>query len=325
MTVTLQIVEFTAAHAPRAAQIALQNYEEEYRFVPTLPQVNEIPDLLPLAENGLGVVALEGNDMVGFLCGIGPFNNAFRSTDAIGVFSPMGGNGAVGENRAKIYARMYQAAGAKWANAGAASHAVCVYAHDKEVQEQFFRYGFGLRCIDAVREMTPIPCTPCEGHEFLELEKDEYPKVFPLDLLLNEYQSTSPYFLSRKPDTLESFIDSYTENAERFFAAKYRGDLCAYLMAASGGDTFIADDQGYIDIGGAFCLPEHRGKGVYQNLLNLAVAVLSMDGYTRLDVDFESINPAAYGFWLKYFSAYAHSVVRRIDEHAVTKRSNGQI
>ena len=316
----MQIVNFTAEHIERAVQIAKQSYEMERKYVPTLPPEYEIPNLSPFAENGLGVAAFDGDDMVGFLCGIGPFQNAFRSTDAIGVFSPMGGNGAAGEYRANTFARMYQAVGEKWAYAGAASHAVCVYAHDKEAQEQFFRYGFGMRCIDAVRGMAPISCVPCKGYEFTVLEIDEYQKVFPLELMLNKYQCSSPYFLSRKPDTLESFIDSYVKNDERFFAAKYQGELCAYLMTASGGDTFIADDQGYVDMGGAFCLPEHRGKGVYQNLLNLAVSVLAQEGYTRLGVNFESINPLGSSFWLKYFHAYAHSVVRRIDEHAITKR-----
>jgi hypothetical protein len=46
---------------------------------------------------------------------------------------------------------------------------------------------------------------------------------------------------------------------------------------------------------------------------NLTSAII----YTRLGVDFESLNPTAYGFWLKYFDAYTHSVVRRIDEKAV--------
>jgi peptide methionine sulfoxide reductase msrA/msrB len=36
-----------------------------------------------------------------------------------------------------------------------------------------------------------------------------------------------------------------------------------------------------------------------------------------LEIYYESINPTAYCFWLKYFNAYTHSVVRRIDEHAV--------
>ena len=39
--------------------------------------------------------------------------------------------------------------------------------------------------------------------------------------------------------------------------------------------------------------------------------------YTRLGVDFESINPTGWGFWLKYFDTYTHSVVRRIDEKSV--------
>ena len=38
-----------------------------------------------------------------------------------------------------------------------------------------------------------------------------------------------------------------------------------------------------------------------------------------LGVDFESLNPSGSGFRLKHFTAYTHSVVRRIDEYAVSK------
>jgi len=315
----MQIVDFTADHVEQAAQIALRNYEAERGFVSALPPIDAVPDLTSYARNGLGVAAFDGDNMLGFLCAVGPFKNAFRSTDATGVFSPMGANAAIGKNKPNVYARMYQAAGEKWARAGAASHAICLYAHEKETQEQFFRYSFGLRCIDAIRGIEPIKCAACEGYGFEELEKEEYQNVFPLESMLNKYQCTSPYFLCRKPDTLESFMDSCTKKAERFFVAKFQGEICAYLMTVSGGDTFIAEDQSYVDMGGAFCLPEHRGKGVYQNLLNFAIAVLSKEGYTRLGVDFESFNPTAHGFWLKNFHAYGHSVVRRIDEHAITK------
>lgn len=61
-------------------------------------------------------------------------------------------------------------------------------------------------------------------------------------------------------------------------------------------------------------MPEHRGKGLNQKLLSMLIQKLKAKGYTRLGVDFESLNPTAYGFWLKYFDAYTHSVVRRIDE-----------
>lgn len=317
--VNMRIVDFAEAHIEQAAQIALHDYHGERRHVPSLPPIDAVPDLTPYTKNGLGVAALEDGKMIGFLCAVGPFDNAFRSTDAVGVFSPLGANGAVGENRANVYARLYQAAGEKWMRAGAASHAVCLFAHDIEIQQQFFQYSFGLRCIDAVRGMESLNIIPCEDYEFVELEKDEHHKVFPLDCMLNQYQCTSPYFLRREPRTLESFMNSVEINSERFFAAKYRGVLCAFLMVASGGDTFIADEKGYADVGSAFCLPEHRGKGVYQNLLDFAISVLRRDGYIRLGVDFESYNPTAYGFWLKYFDAYAHSVVRRIDEDVLTK------
>ena len=61
-------------------------------------------------------------------------------------------------------------------------------------------------------------------------------------------------------------------------------------------------------------MPEHRGRRVYQNLLNFVVNTLKTEGYTRLGVDFESINPSGSGFWLKFFHAYTNSVVRRIDD-----------
>ena len=149
----MQIIDFTTTHAAQAAKIAIHNYMEERGHVPALPPIDVVPDLTAFAENSLGVAAFDNGELVGFLCAVGPFKNAFRSTDAVGVFSPMGANGAVGSKRAEVYARMYQAAGEKWAKTGASSHAVCLYAHDKEAQEQFYRYGFGLRCIDAIRSM----------------------------------------------------------------------------------------------------------------------------------------------------------------------------
>lgn len=57
--------------------------------------------------------------------------------------------------------------------------------------------------------------------------------------------------------------------------------------------------------------------GVYQNLLDFLITTLKAEGYTCLGIDFESFNPTAYGFWLKYFNAYTNSVVRRIDELAI--------
>ena len=313
----MQIVDFNDTHIEQAMQIAIQNYEEARGHVPALPPVDAIPDLTPLAKNGLGVTAFDGDEMVGFLCVAGPFQNAFRSTDATGIFSPMGANGAVGSKRAEVYARMYQAAGEKWIQAGASSHAVCLYAHDKEMRKRFFQYGFGLRCIDAIRPMKMLSAPPCIGYSFRELPREEYRLIFPLNKLLVEHMKNSPTFMCYPPITDSELFKMATQPDIRYFAAEHEGQTIAYVKIADNGGNFACDDAGMINICGAYCLPEFRGIGVFQNLINFLIQQLQLEGYVRLGVDFESINPNAYGFWPKYFEPYTNSVVRRVDEYAV--------
>ena len=311
----MNIVTFTHAHISEATALALINYEEERQHVPVLPPIETVPDLTDFADGGLGVTAFEEDKLIGFLCSCPPFDNAFRSTDVRGIFSPMGANGAVKQNRAKIYAAMYQAIGAKWVNAKAVSHAVCLYAHDEELQRQFYLYGFGLRCMDAIRPMEVIPCAISEEYKFLELAPNEYPSIYPLDYQLNRHYCKSPFFMKRKPSTLEGFAKLCQNESARYFVAEQNDILCAFVKISDLGEAFVASGRDYRHILGAYCLPEHRGKGVYQNLLNFTITTLKSEGYTRLGVDFESFNPTAYGFWSKYFTPYTHSVVRRIDEN----------
>lgn len=165
----MRTINFTREHMADARELALLCYREERSRVPVLPGAAELPDLTYFADNGLGVAAYEDGKMLGFLCCTEPFDHAFGSTDARGVFSPMGANAAVTQDRDKIYAAMYQHAAQKWVKAGAVSHGICLYAHEEAAQQQFFRYGFGLRCIDAIRTMEPIACNLNEGYEMEEL------------------------------------------------------------------------------------------------------------------------------------------------------------
>lgn len=316
----MNILDFEKQHIEEAVELALANYYDERQFIKELPQVRVIPDLNGFAENRLGVAAIENEKLVGFLRCCEPFEHAFRATDARGVFSPMGANAAIARNRSKIYAAMYQAAGEKWVKSGAVSHAICLYAHDEELQRQFYRYGFGLRCLDAIRPMELIDCKPCAGYDFTELPKSQYHFVYPLYLALNRHYCESPFFMNRKPETQEEFEISSVQDGGRYFAAKQNGKLCAFLKISASGEAFVATGNSYRHITGAYCLPEHRGKGLYQNLLNFTISILKREGYTRLGVNFESFNPTARGFWLKYFAAYTNSVVRRIDERITQRR-----
>ena len=313
----MQMVDFDATHIEQAMQIALQNYEEARGHVPALPPMDAVPDLTLVAENGFGVAAVEGGIVLGFLCAVGPFENAFRSTAAVGVFSPLGVNGAIWENRADIYARMYQAAGEKWVQAGATSHAICLYAHDKELREKFFRCGFGIRCVDAIRPMEEIIAQPRGLYYFRELTREEYRLILPLKKLLDEHMGKSPAFMCYSSINDKELLKMVTQPNVRYYAAERDGQIVAYIKISDDGENFACNAPGMKNICGAYCLPEYRGTGMFQQLLNFTMRKLQIAGYTLLGVDFESINPTAYGFWLKYFEAYTYSVVRRIDEHAV--------
>lgn len=315
----MHIIDFHEHHIDCAAALALACYAEERVHTAVLPQADFTPLLQELAGNGLGVAAFEQGRMVGFLLCCGPFDHAFRATDARGVFSPMGAHAAIAEHREAIYAAMYQAAAAKWVRAGAVSHAVCLYAHDEALQRLFFHYGFGLRCMDAMRPMQPVDCAPCEGFELIELPRDEHAAVYPLYLALHEHYCTSPFFMNRAPDTKAAFLAASGQEDVRIFAARCGDALCAFLKISPSGEPVAASGSTYRHITGAYCLPEYRGAGLYPNLLNFAISALQREGYTRLGVTFESFNPAGRGFWLKHFSAYTHSVVRRIDERILRR------
>jgi len=312
------VIDFVTAHIEQAERIAKQNYEEERKLVSALPPVDAIPDLEQYVKNGLGVAVFEDDTMLGYLCAVGPFNSAFGSTDATGVFSPMGAHGAIGDTRADIYARMYQVAGEKWVRAGASSHAICLFAHDRETQDQFFRYGFGMRCIDAIREMDEITAPLPDGYSFGRVTLEDATIILPLDNLLDRSYIDSPFFMFRDGHSEEEWLAYWKECNPVCFAAYCDGKVIAFILAELNGETFIQETPGYQHITGLYCLPEHRGKEVSQKLLSLIIQNLKADGYNRLGVDYESINPSGSAFWQKFFATYTHSVVRRIDEYALT-------
>jgi GNAT superfamily N-acetyltransferase len=313
---SMQIVDFTRDHMEEALNIAFVNYEEERQHVIALPKIDILPDLSHFADNSLGVVAFEENKMVGFMSCYSPIDNAWGTTYVKGTFSPIHAHGVIGDKRDKVYSKLYQAAANKWIKEGIVSHAIGLYAHDNIAINSFFYNGFGLRCIDAIRSLDEIPLVDGTKCEYTELKKEEYNKLHIHQNALISHLGNSPIFMTYPPKSEEEFLGGISEST-RFFAAKVNGESIAYIKIDLEGENFACEDNGMMNICGAYCLPEYRGNGISNNLLSFLVTTLKLEGYTRLGVDFESFNPTARGFWLKYFTPYTNSVVRRIDEKSV--------
>ena len=308
-----KILRFSINHIERAKEIALMNYNEERAAVTALPQILECPDLEHFANNGLGVAMFNDSEMLGFLCCYESWDNAFNST-AKGTFSPIQAHGTIAQNRDLIYKGLYQAAAEKWVLHKITYHAIALYTHDSQALNAFLNYGFGLRCIDAIRPLVAFEHKPHEGIVFNEIAKTESAMLREMRRLLKIHLGESPCFMRSSPEDVESWLKRAEKRKTREFVAMQNDKPIAFIEIGDDGETFATEVSSMMNICGAFCLRKYRGKGIVQGLLNYAISALKAEGYDSLGVDFESFNPTASGFWLKYFTAYTGSVVRRIDE-----------
>lgn len=312
----MQIVSFTRDMIGEAKALIEENYQKERKSVSFLPEAVCIPPMESLADNGLSAAAIENGRLLGFLGAYGPWQPAFCTPDTKGVFSPIHAHAVQKEKRIRIWQYLYQAAAEKWIKAGAASHAIALYAHDILSQQALYRYGFGMRCMDLMRTAEPIPDAP--AFSCREIRPDEQRALTPLRCQLNAHLEKSPCFMRQPQDTLQQWLIKKEFTPGRSFAAEKDGVIIAYMDAQEEGENFISCHPGIMNICGAYCLPEYRGTGAAQALLSHIAGIFKAEGRTLLGVDCESFNPTALGFWSKHFQPYTHSLVRRIDENILT-------
>ena len=315
----MEIVALRKEHLQKAQKLAYENYNEERGKVSFLPEVANIPDLTGFADNGLGVAAFEGDQMLGFIGCVKPWNEAFDS-NARGTFTPVHAHGCIKENRDRIYQRMYQKMADSLVKDGVLYHAVALYEHDKGAVSAYFHNGFGHRCADAIRRMEVIPdITPVDGILFEEIPKEEAKLVRELRRGLSIHMGESSCFMYTSGDEFEKWVEARENNGSRIFVAKNSEEIIAFIEISDEGENFVTELPKMQNICGAFCIPEHRGEMIVQYLINYAIGVLAKEGYEYLGVDYESFNPTAFHFWTKYFEPYTCSLTRRIDEGILKK------
>lgn len=135
--------------------------------------------------------------------------------------------------------------------------------------------------------------------------------------MLSVHMGNSPCFMYSTQEQFAHWLARAEVRNTRLFVARKEEKPIAFMEISGSGENFVTEVSDMCNICGAFCLPEYRGENIYQNLLSFAILKLKTEGYKRLGVDFESFNATANVFWLKYFTAYTNSIVRRIDECAL--------
>ncbi|WP_273319461.1 GNAT family N-acetyltransferase [Vallitalea guaymasensis] len=307
-------------HIEEMADITLGEYEEECSKVLELPN-KDYKDLFcgmlsDMVTNNLGVVALDKHKVVGFMTGYGPISDFFGNVK--GTFCPIHGHGAIEENRAYIYSMLYQEVAKIWVEQEIFNHAIAIYAHNEIAIKTFFQNGFGMRCVDAITSINNDKII----YKSIPNVKIEEIGINKIDLLIdlkNElalHMNKSPIFHPAQISDIKKFKEQSVSRKSRFFTANIQDKIIGYLEIKPSGETFVDDDTETMHICGAYIYPEYRGTGIYNNLIAFMIEKLKKEKFKRCGVDFESINPNANKFWLKYFTPYTYSLVRRIDERS---------
>ena len=315
-----QFEQFNEKHIEGAVQLALKELETERTYCSNLPdsdfteRVKQI--LWWLSGQPFGKAAVCDGKLVGYLLFAGPWDGFFGEVK--GVFSPLGGSAISYEcqEREKLASMLFAEVAQEFVREGIFSCAVCRYAHDEEVAKAFVLNGFGIRCMDAVREIDRLSLqNTFDDIVFEELSKEQFMEVKHLQQGLHKHLLNAPVFLPSQDCGFDAWFTEWINREHmRIFTARAEGKVIGFISVTEQGENFITEYVGMKNICGAYFQEEYRGTGIPQGLLSFICARLRQEGVTHLGVDCETMNPTALRFWKKNFETYTYSFARRIDE-----------
>ncbi len=312
---------FTVAYIGDAVKLALSELAEERKYCPDLPE-EDTSEMLTgvlnwLSSQPFGKVAVRDGKLVGYLLFAGPWDGFLG--DVKGVFSPLGGSAFSYEyeDRGRLASMLLASVAEEFVNSGVYSCALSRYAHDDEIAHSFVLNGFGIRCCDAVREISKLSLKN-HGSEvhFSELLSDEFERIRKLRNGLVKHLENSPIFY---PTDKARYEEWFQRRDIRVFVAESDGEIIGFISLEDDGENFITEHAKMKNICGAYFDERYRSGGLAQSLLGYIRDTLSDEGVTHLGVDFETLNPTALNFWSKYFIPYTFSFARRIDERICGK------
>jgi GNAT superfamily N-acetyltransferase len=303
-------------HSDSALELVLSAYEKERAHMPALPPAAEFRGSLRRRIEGLfegrcGIAALADGRLVGFL-------SAYEADELFGrccgVYVPVFGHGVADEYGSRLYKELYARAADLWVRKGLICHAATFFAHDAETIETWFWLGFGLRCVDAIREAAPVQVRD-RRVAVRKAGLDDIPSIADIHSRHFSYYKSSPIFM-HKPlgDPRQDLVDWMSKPNHHLWIAHVDGEPLGYIRIEPNGESFVSEHPTVMNISGAYVAEGRRGSGIGVCLLAQLQQWLIENGYKLCGVDFESVNPLGSRFWTRHFAPYTYSMVRRIDE-----------
>jgi GNAT superfamily N-acetyltransferase len=315
----IEIIKFNENHLEYVSELFIKNYVKARENQNILPvkyedKNNIFPLLYDLHKKSIGIVAVDNNEIIGYLIGL-PISN-FKGSQR-GIYCPEWSHAVICNDKSEVYQKLYEEASNIWVQNGCINHAISIMAHDDEVMNILSWNGFGLHVVDAVRDLNFLSGNINNDIEIRQFNKDDIEEVVHLFFEYKKYMASSPIYLPMMHAENAEDINQWLENPNNtLWLAVNKGNIISMMEVSykKSNDAQILSDNDTVSIGITYTKDNFRGQGITKALLQNVIKEASLIGYKRCAVVFESQNSSGRNFWLKYFKPVCYSMVRKVDD-----------
>lgn len=316
MKTYLEIAALRQSHIESCSHLFINKFKAFRETFPELPDLMTKQDVIKgkmdhLLEIGGGLVALQGDTPIGYLMWVEVEN--FRNTDRKTAYLPEYAHGVLEPDGINIYQHLYRTAADQWFQDGCQAQAVTLLANDPYLHDFWFWNGFGMTVVDAIRKVEPLPAKESAALEIRKADLEDVANLVQIEIQHAQYYSQAPtLMIAPNPSDATEFAEILQNERNTVWLAFDQGQLVGYLRieGISQGASSLVRVETNPAITGLYALPQYRGRGIGSALLQTAMQELANQGYQTCSVDFESINPDASNFWLRYFKPFCYSLIR---------------
>jgi ribosomal protein S18 acetylase RimI-like enzyme len=266
-----------------------------------------------------GVAALRLGRPVGYLIGIGARGVRGPGTAA---YVPEWASAVDSSAPRELFTEMYAAASAHWVRLGWARHVVTTLALDSGLESELGWLGFAPCVVDAVRDLSiEMDSSAPDGITLKRVDRDDLEGLVELDRMLEDHLRGAPTFLCRDPEEEVAQVAGWlADSTKRVWLARSGTLPIAFVCLSSDADgvAHVVRDPRTVHVVAACTRPEFRSRGIAEAVLAAALRAARTEGYAAAAVDFETANPLARRFWLRFFTAACVSYERHIDPRVTT-------
>ncbi len=318
----MEILPFQKKDIPAAAALFIAGFKNLRQKLPMLPDRMENPAIVSglldrLLAHSAAVAAYEGDRLLGYLGWW--LVDGFRGSARKAGYVPEWAHAAVDENKPAVIRALYRRAAGAWAKEGCDTHAITLLASDSQATETWFWNGFGMTVVDAVRATHPLnpgaetAAAIPPGFVLRKAAPEDAECLAVLESEHTHHYEQSPVFMVPFSPIDAGEFRRYLAQPDKHAWLVLNGkEPAGYIRfeAKSDGAAEIVTGPGSTACTAAYVRTAYRGRGLSSALLEASQAYFSSQGFHCCSVDFESFNPEAAAFWMRYFEPACFSLVR---------------